>query len=169
MSQPTFIPSPNHDKALGVTELQGSRSWSQSHRLAQKSYLRAPGRFLGTPGPSQGFGLKLVKQKLSKIVLVDTEEIEDVVHGLSVLVNKRASLFSRSPIAYDVDFFIKLFGFDGTQDFELLEFRKIFFKGASHSYLVQRQIADVIPDSTLRMTLKDLSDSPNWRALIGIA
>ncbi len=168
MSQPRFVTSPKHEQALGLVELPVSNSWTQPRAGKITPTDRSKRRLLGTPGPGQGYALRLIKEKFAKIVLSDGEEHEDVATGLSVIIGKRAASFGRSPISYDVDFFIQLFGFDGSPDNELLNFRTMFFKGAGHSYMVQRQLADAIPESTIKLTSDALSAVKHWRQLFRI-
>ncbi|MDA8080839.1 MAG: hypothetical protein M0Z96_04395 [Actinomycetota bacterium] len=168
MSQPRFVTSPKHEQALGLVELPVSTSWTQPRTGSVTPTDRTKRRLLGTPGPGQGYALRLIKEKSAKIVLTEGEEHEDVETGLSAIIGKRAASFGRSPISYDVDFFVKLFGFDGAADASLVEFRRMFFKGAGHSYVVQRQLADAIPESTLKLTLDALSSVQQWRQLFRI-
>lgn len=151
VSQPKFVSSPNHEKALGMVELPAARQWSNP-RSGKITSSDANESLMGSAGPSGGFALKLVHEQLAKMVMSDDEEAADIAIGLGVLVSKRASIFGRSPIIFDVHFFEVLFGLDGTQDQSLIEFRKMFFRGAAHSYLVQRQLADAVPESTLRLS-----------------
>lgn len=157
MSQPKFFTSPNHEKALGRIELPPSNRWVSPRAGVVSSSNRGKRSLLGSPGPGGGFAIRLVTDQWSKIVLTDGEEHHDIEIGLGVLIAKRASLYGRSPISYDVDFFVKLFGFDGSAGAPIVDFRKMFFKGAAHSYIVQRQIADSIPESTMRLTSELLS------------
>ncbi|NNN20046.1 MAG: hypothetical protein HKL84_09385 [Acidimicrobiaceae bacterium] len=168
MSQPNFVTSPKHEGALGLVELPASNSWTKPRTGVITPTDRTARHLLGTPGPGQGYALRLIREKDAKIVISEGEEHEDVAVGLSVLVCKRAAAFGRSPISYDIDFLVKFFGFDGTADANLVEFRRMFFKGAGHSYMVQRQLADAIPESTLKLTREALSSVKNWRELFNI-
>lgn len=125
-------------------------------------------RLRGATGPGIGYALTLTRYHWAKVTLGEDEEPEDVIEGFGVLIGKRSSLLGRSPIAYDVDFFVKLFGFDGTADPSLIEFRRLFFRGAAHSYLVQRQIADAVPDSTSKMSLAALSETRSRQELFSL-
>lgn len=163
VSQPNYVSSPNHEKALGIVELPVSGKWSspRSGKISHSGV--AVKRLAGSPGPGGGFSLRIISEQLSKLVISDTEELEDVEAGLCVLMGKRASLFGRSPMRNDFDFFSKLFGFDGSAVQDLVRFRKAFFKGASHSYLIQRQLADAVPESTLKMILEKIPEAADER------
>ncbi len=160
--------SPKHEAALGIIGPPVAHSWSRPRTGTVTPHDRSARHLLGTPGPGQGYALLLVREKASKIVIAEGEHHEDVVIGLSALIGKRATAFGRSPIVYDVDFFVQLFGFDGTADADLLEFRKMYFKGAGHSYIVQRQLADAIPESTLKLVPDALSSVKDWRQLFSV-
>lgn len=160
--------SPKHEAALGIIGPPIAHSWSKPRTGMVTPDDRRARHLLGTPGPGQGYALVLVREKAAKIVITEGEHYEDVVTGLSVLIGKRAAAFGRSPITYDVDFFVQLFGFDGAAEADLLEFRKMFFKGASHSYIVQRQLADAIPEFSLKLTPDALSSVKDWRQLFSI-
>lgn len=163
VSQPRFFTSPNHEKALGRIELPISNSWVSPRAGVVSPSSRGSRRFLGSPGPGGGFAIRLVADQWPKMVLSDGEGHEDVEIGLGILISKRASLYGRSPISYDVDFFVKLFGFDGSAGVSLVDFRKMFFRGAAHGYIVQRQIADAVPNSTLRLTSDSLQGKDKLR------
>ncbi len=168
MSQPNYVASPKHQTELGLVELPVSHSWVRPRVGTITPTDRSKRRLVGAPCPGEGYAFKLVRERSGKLELAEGEEHEDVLVGLAVIVGKRAGLFGRSPIAYDVDFFMKLFGFDGTADASLAEFRKMFFKGAAHSYVVQRQLADALPESTLKMTADALSSVKNRHELFRI-
>ncbi len=112
---------------------------------------------MGAPGPGGGYALKLARERYAGIELSQGEERENVVIGLSVLVGKRAGIFGRDPIIYDVDFFLKIFNFGSPVDAPFAGFRKRFFRGAAQSYLVQRQLADSVPESILSMNFDMLA------------
>ena len=168
VSQPNYVSSPKHPTELGLVDLPVSHSWVRPRVGVITPNDRSKRRLIGAPCPGEGYALKLLRERSAKIELAEGEEREDVLVGLSVIVGKRAGLFGRSPISYDVDFFVKLFGFDGSADDSLIEFRKIFFKGAAHSYVVQRQLADALPESSLKLTIDALSSVKNRRELFKI-
>lgn len=168
MSQPNFVSSPKHDVLLGLVELPVSNSWIGPRAGVITPSDRSKRRLVGAPCPGEGYAFKLARERLSKVELREGEDHEDVLVGISMIVGKRAGLFGRSPIAFDVEFFIRLFGFDGTADASLEEFRKMFFKGAAHNYVVQRQLSDALPESTLKMTTAELSSTKDRRELFRI-
>lgn len=157
MSQPNYYSSPNHEKSLGMVELPVSSRWSGPRAGRVTGDVPSSSRYFGTPAPGSGYSLKIVNDYISKLGLDDHEDNHDLIVGLGVLVSKRASLFGRSPYLPDVEFCAKLFGLGEDADPNLVEFREMFFKGCAHSYIIQRQIADAVPDSTLRMKISQLS------------
>ncbi len=157
VSQPNYYSSPNHEKSLGMVELPVSGRWSHPRSGRVTGDVPSSGRYFGTPAPGSGYSLKIVNDYISKLGLDDHEDHHDLIVGFGVLVSKRASLFGRSPYLPDVEFCAKLFGLGEDANPDLVEFRKMFFKGCAHSYIIQRQIADAVPDSTLRMNINQLS------------
>lgn len=168
MSQPNYVTSPKHGEALGLVELPVSHSWVGPRTGSITPADRGKRKLVGAPCPGEGYALKLVREKSAKIELAEGEDHEDVAVGMSVIIGKRAGVFGRSPITYDVDFFVKLFGFDGSADASLVDFRRMYFKGAAHNYVVQRQLADAIPDSTLKLTIDALASYPDRVQLFNI-
>jgi hypothetical protein len=83
---------------------------------------------------------------------------------------KRASIFTRAPVVYDFELAYTLFGFLGEAPADLLKERKELFSEVSHHYEAQRQVADMVPESTLRMTPEQVrSQLAGWRGLLTLA
>lgn len=139
-----------------MVELPVSKRWSKPRVGSITGEVAIAGRLNGTPAPGSGYSIKIVKEFVSKLSLDDDVEVEDLIVGLGVLVSKRASLFGRSPFLPDVEFCAKLFGLDEGNQQDLGEFRKMFFKGCAHSYVIQRQISDAVPSQTLKLQLDDI-------------
>jgi hypothetical protein len=122
---------------------------------------------LGNQGPDLGYGMKVARTFVDRLVLADRETVDDVVTGCFGVGAKRASLFGRAPVIYDFDLAFTLWGFLGTAPAELVAFRTPLFMGASHHYEQQREIADRVPDETLRLTPADIrAKLPDWRSLL---
>jgi hypothetical protein len=130
------------------------------------------GARLGNQGPDQGFGIKIANTFLSRIHVATGESAKDALAGCLGIGLKRASLFSRAPVIHDFTIAFTAWGFlDADPPAELVELRRELFKGAGghHGYEHQRQLADIVPDSTLKMTPQQVGAAypGRWRDLVG--
>lgn len=127
---------------------------------------------LGSPGPDQGFALKIAKALAPELHLQTGEHLDDVIRGCLGVAIKRASLFSRAPVVHDVRIAYTVWGFlDEQPDAELVELRKRLFEGVRlvvHHYAESRVIADMVPESTLRRTPAEVTAAHgrDWRSLL---
>ena len=170
MAQPDYVPVGPADRVRQSQRLPPARPWIAS-RPGEIKGLRPPvGESFGSPGPDQGYALRLARQFDARLVLAAGEHAEDVIAGCVAVAMKRASLFGRAPVVYDLELAFALFGFltDASGDGELLEFRRPLFQSAAHDYWEQREIADIVPESTLRMKHTDVSPTA-WRELVEAA
>ncbi len=79
---------------------------------------------------------------------------------------RRAALFGRAPVIYDLEMAFTLWGFLGDPPADLVEYRKSLFQAASHDYWAQRPIADAVAESTLRLTPVQVREQmSDWRSL----
>ena len=102
-----------------------------------------------------------------RLELADGEHREDAVAACVGVALKRASIFGRAPVIYDLEHAFALWGFLGGAPEELIRFRKPLFEGARHHYWEQRHIVDLVPEETLRMTPEQIRRGlPAWRELI---
>jgi hypothetical protein len=121
---------------------------------------------LGSPGPDQGYALRLVRYFDDRLELADTDK-DDAVTGCLGVALKRASIFGRAPVIWDFELAFTLWGFLGGAPEELVAFRKPLFEGCRHDYEAQREIADRVPDETLRTAPEQVRHGlPAWRELI---
>jgi hypothetical protein len=86
---------------------------------------------------------------------------------------KRASLFGRAPVIHDLTIAFTLFGFlDADADDELVAWRRSLFEEVSnpHHYVEQRAIADLVPESTLRLSPSEVTarHDTDWRSLLDL-
>jgi hypothetical protein len=117
-------------------------------------------------GPDQGFALKLAHRFTERLELQPGEHAEDAVAGCTPVAMKRAALFGRAPMIYDLELAFTLWGFLGGAPDELLALRVPAFQGAAHDYWLQRAIADQVPDETLALTPATVRERLNvWRSL----
>ena len=149
------IPPPGHWKADRPADL---RPDGQPH-----------GPKFGSPGPDQGYALTLARRFDDRLQLAAGEHKEDVVAGCLGVATKRSSLFGRAPVIYDLELAFTLWGYLDTAPEYLVEFRRPLFEGARHDYSEQREISDLVPDETLRMTPQQVRERlGQWRELLAI-
>lgn len=170
MPQPDFVPDAKADHVRVTERLPVPDSWI-TDRPGEITGTRQPtGPQLGSAGPDQGFGLKLANSFLSKLELQPHEHAADAVAGAIPVGLKRASIFGRAPVIHDFTFAFTLFGFLGEAPADLLEMRKLLFSEASHHYETQREIADSVPESTLRLQPEQVrAQLLSWRSLLTLA
>lgn len=145
-----------------------AKSWTKPRVGSATGDLDTLRRFIGTPAPGSGYSIKIVKDFVSKLTLDEDENVEDLIVGFGVLVSKRASLFGRGPFLPDVQFCAKLFGLEEGDQVDLSEFRKMFFKGCAHSYVIQRQIADAVPAQTFKMKSSEIDKISDRMSLFNL-
>jgi hypothetical protein len=135
--------------------------------------LQPAGPRLGAQGPDQGFALTIARRLAPKVRLQAGERIDDAIRGCVLIALRRASLFSRAPIVHDVTLAFTIWGyFDEQPPADLVARRTELFEGVGnvlHHYAEGRRIADLVPESTLRMTPEAAAAaSPaSWQALTG--
>lgn len=131
------------------------------------------GERLGTPGPDQGFVLRIASQLREQVIVQDGEVLDDAMRGCVNIALRRASLFSRAPVVHDLVMALTMWGlFDPAPPSELVEVRRSLFEGVSHTahhYEQGRRIADLVPESVLRSTPQQLAERypAEWLELTG--
>jgi len=174
MTQPKFAPVTDRAEVRQAYKLPGAGEW-YSHRPAdyrpQPHARHRPNT--GIPGPDQGYALLLAGRFGDRLRLTDLEHTDDVLAGAVAIGLRRASMVGRAPVLSDVELALHLFGYlDGAPE-ELVETRERLFAGIAHDYWQQRDLADLIPESTLRLSPAEVreatrSDPDLWRVLTGL-
>jgi hypothetical protein len=87
---------------------------------------------------------------------------------------RRASLFGRAPAVHDLNLALSLWGYlSDSPPADQVSVRRELFVGVGnvHHYKEGRAIADMVPESTLRMSPETVASqsSTNWRSLTGYA
>ena len=167
MTQPSFVPVVEADQVRRSYQLHVPSIWTAS-RPSELRGTRAPsGTFLGTPGPDQGFALKLARRFEDRLVLAPGEHVDDAVSGCTAVAMRRSAGYGRAPVVHDLTLAFTLWGFLEGAPGDLVEAREPLFRAASHHYQVQRTIADCVPESTLRMTPEAVAERlGEWRTLL---
>ena len=152
MTQPTFVPINEADQVRPALRLSNPGAWTQSRPSELRGANRQTGPAFGTPGPDQGYALKLAHGFADRLVLTTGEHAEDAAAGCTAVAMRRAAAFGRAPVVHDLTLAFSLWGFLDEAPDDLVERRRPLFSAASHSYQRQRVIADLAAASTLRMT-----------------
>jgi hypothetical protein len=173
MSAPRFSPVPPTDRPRRYESPDHvPESWTPD-RPGEIEGFQPEGPQLGAQGPDQGFALRIAGQLRPKLRLQPGENIDDVIQGCLGVALRRASIFSRAPVVHDLTIAFTIWGFlDPTPPAELVELRMPLFEGlrlVTHHYTEGRVVADMAPESTLRMTPAQVGDAypADWRTLVG--
>ncbi|MEY2959575.1 MAG: hypothetical protein RLZZ01_2143 [Actinomycetota bacterium] len=135
--------------------------------------LQPVGARLGAQGPDQGFALTIARRRADRVQLQPGERLDDAIRGCVAIALRRASAFSRAPVVHDVDLAFTIWGFyDERPPADLLERRAELFEGIGnvlHHYAEGRHVADLVPESTLRLTPAAAGSAypGRWRDLTG--
>ncbi len=126
---------------------------------------------LGSPGPDQGYALKLVHQFDGRIHVADGEDIHDVEAGGVAVAMRRSSIFGRAPVIHDLTIAFTVFGFlDKNASAELVELRRKLFAGVHIPvhYVEMRTLVDTVTEEALRMTPQKVTAAyqADWRSLL---
>lgn len=130
------------------------------------------GERLGYQGPDQGYIITLAERARTRIKVATGESVDDALRGCSLIALRRASLFGRAPVVHDLNLALGLWGFlSDSPPPDLVVVRKELFIGVGHvhHYKEGRALADMVPESTLRMTPDQVQARfvPEWRVLTG--
>ena|ERR1700694_6048226 len=167
MAQPEYVPVAEADRVRPVERLHVPREWKTNRPGELRGLYPPSGKLFGTQGPDQGYALGLARRFENKLQLAEGESVEDTMAGCVVVALRRAALFGRAPVIYDLEFAFTLWGFLGGAPPDLIEYRKSLFQSASHDYFDQAVISDLVPEETLRFTPRQVADRlSKWRTLI---
>lgn len=173
MAAPQFVPTDPADKP---------RTYQSPDHVPEGWVPDRPGDFvgrqpqgdrLGYQGPDQGYGLVLARHLEPKLKLQRGEHAEDAVRGLLGIALRRASMYGRAPVIHDFTVAATIWGFLADEPpAELVELRRKAFANVAnvtHHYAEAREIADSVPEATLRMTHQAVAAGfpARWRELLG--
>ncbi|MEQ1872949.1 MAG: hypothetical protein ABL953_04405 [Ilumatobacteraceae bacterium] len=173
MAAPRFSPSPVVDTSRRYESPPFVPDAWVPDRPAEVVGFQPSGDRLGYQGPDQGYALKLAKGFTDRLQLQPGEKAHDAIAGCLGVALRRASIFGRAPVVHDLTIAFTIWGFLGRRHAEeLLEMRRSLFTGIGHGnhYTEIRAIADMVPESTLRMSPQqiDLVYPAQWRPLLGL-
>ena len=168
MAAPEYVPVSLNELPRLKETIPAPRPW-KADRPADLRGGQPTGAMFGSPGPDQGYALVLARRFEDRLELADGEHREDVVAGCLGVATKRASIFGRAPVIYDLELAFTLWGYLGPAPDYLVEFRKPLFEGARHHYWDQREICDLVPDETLRLTPQQVRERlSGWREMLAL-
>ena len=167
MAQPEYVPVVPSEQVRAADRLPPPVEWRAERPADLHGPGRNPGTHLGTTGPDLGYGLKLARRFSDRLQVTEGISTEDATAGCFGVGTKRSALYGRSPVIYDFELAFTLWGFLGGAPADLIAARRPLFSACSHHYWDQRTIADAVPESTLRLTPKDVAARlADWRSLL---
>lgn len=170
MAAPDYVPRPKAEKA----RVYESPPWKPESWMADRpADLNAPqplGPQLGSPGPDQGYVLKLVRNFEGRLPMAPGEDERDAIVGCCAVALKRAALFGRAPTIHDLTLAFTIFGFLSENSHpDQVQMRRPLFDQCRnlHHYAELRHIVDTVPDATLRLSPEQATaqEELDWRAL----
>jgi hypothetical protein len=167
VTQPDYVPIDTADRVRPVERLPVPRSWRSERPADVAAPVPPRGSMFGDPGPDLGYGLTLAKRFEHKLELAVDETAEDAVAGCFAVGARRASLFGRAPVIYDMDLAYTLWGFRGGAPKDLILFRSERFRGAAHHYELQRAVAASVREEALSFTAAQIREKlGDWKNLL---
>jgi hypothetical protein len=169
MSQPSFVPIAEADQVRPARRLQVPASWTATRPAELRTPYYPKGRHLGTPGPDQGFAIRLARRFEDRLHLAEGESAEDVILGGALLASRRAAVFGRAPSIHDVVAALNVFGYLRDVPDDLVAARSLLFNGVTHDYQAQRELIDAVPQTTLALAPQEVAsrNESDWRSLFG--
>jgi hypothetical protein len=150
MTQPKYAPILIEDEVRPAAKLDVPRPWSPHRPSELRAGPRSFGGGAGSPGPDQGYALRLAQLVADRVVLGEGEHLDDALSAAVVVALGRASTFGRAPVLKDLEFGLAAFGYLGPVDVETSARRHRLVSGLAHDYFRQRSIADLCDEKTLR-------------------
>jgi len=174
MAAPKFAPvSPNDVVRTYESPEYVPTSW-EPDRPAEIVGRQPVGERLGYQGPDQGYVLSLAERCRSRVIVTSGESVNDAIAGCVNIALRRASLFGRAPVIHDLTIAFTIWGWlDADPPSDLVSRRKELFEGVAntnHHYTEGRMIADLVPESTLRLDPAKAAEAyggGKWRELTG--
>lgn len=174
MAVPKFAPVSSIDEVRTYESPEHVPAPWMPDRAAEIEGRQPEGERLGYQGPDQGYILTLAKLVRDQIVVAPGGSVDDAVRGSINIALRRASMFGRAPVIYDLTIALTIWGWlDAAAAPALVARRSSLFEGVAntnHHYAEGRLIVDLVPEATLRLTPAAATTSyaaGNWRTLTG--
>jgi hypothetical protein len=173
MAAPRFSPVPSAEEVRVYESPEHvPDSWTPT-RPTDIEGRQPAGAQLGYQGPGQGYVMTLAAIMKAHVQVQPGENIDDALKGCSLVALRRASLYGRAPVIHDLKIALTIWGFlDENPPADLVATRRPLFEGVRntlHHYGDGREIADLVPEQTLRMTPEAVAaQMPTaWKELTG--
>lgn len=175
MAAPRFTPVPPDEEVRAYESPDFVPSGWTPGRPGEIDGLQPAGERLGYQGPDQGYVITLANRARSRVRVTAGEHTQDALRGCSLIALRRASLFGRAPSVHDLNLALSLWGYlSDNPPADLVAVRRELFVGVGnpvHHYKEGRAIADMVPESTLRLSPDAVAArfATEWRSLTGYA
>lgn len=169
MAAPEFVPQKPAQRVRNYqSPPRRNDSWT-ADRPGDLTGEQPRGELLGSPGPDQGFMLKLARKFEGELVLNTGEHERDALAGCVAVGLRRASLFGRAPVIHDLTHALTIWGYLDEAPRELVELRKELFEEVAHEhhYAELRKLVDMVPEATLLLPHTAVY-AGQWRDLLGV-
>src|SRR2546430_2385452 len=133
MAAPEYVPVLPQDRPRRAEQLPPADRWvpDRPGDFVLQTAQQPRGAGLGSPGPDLGYALTLLARFEGRLQLFGHEHPDDVDAGCVQVAMKRAAVFGRAPVIFDVELGYTVFGFlDEHPPQDLVEFRRRLFDGA---------------------------------------
>ena len=170
MAAPDFVPVRPSAPKVYTSPPRRLGSWRADRVGETVDQGRPEGNTFGSQGPDQGYALKLANGLRGTLHLQAGEHEDDAIAGCLGVATRRASLFGRAPMLADIRLAFSVFGFGAASPpADLVAFRKPLFAEVAnpHHYREARQLANSVPEATLRLTPEAVAAFTDWRTLLG--
>jgi hypothetical protein len=173
MAAPEHVPTkPAQTVRSYVSPPRRAGSW-RADRPGEIEGRQPEGERLGTPGPDQGYALKLATSFEGRLSLEEGEEEADAIAGGSAIAMKRSGLFGRAPVVHDLTVGLGIWGFlDEGPDQDLVEVRRGWFEEIhlSHQYSQLRRVVDAATEEILRLPHTEIMQRhrDDWRSCLDL-
>lgn len=176
MAAPEYVPmSPTDEPRLvWVSSPRIPDSWLADRPADFPRESQPSGPRLGNPGPDIGYAYKLAERFHAKLALTAGEHEHDAIAGCMQVAMKRAAMYGRAPVIFDLTLAFTLWGFlDEQAPAALVELRQPLFENVGHvnQYMRLRLIADLVPHETLRKTPAAVTQehAADWAGLLDLS
>lgn len=155
------------DRVRPSSLLPAPDSWYLDRPAEQLDLEPPTGPRFGSTGPDLGYGLGLARRFTDRLQLGAGETEKDAVAGGFACGSKRAAVFGRAPVIYDMEWAYALWGFLGEAPPDLVTWRRSLFRGAADHYWDQREIVDAVKVETFKLTPAQVRERlGNWKDLL---
>ncbi|WP_419945576.1 hypothetical protein [Candidatus Poriferisodalis sp.] len=134
------------------------RRWEAARR-GELAGGQPTGAFRGHQGPDQGYAYGLVRLFDDRVYLTEGQHRDDVDAGCVAIALKRASIFGRAPVVWDLEAGYLAFGFLDQQPPAALAARRApLFEGVAeaHHYKQLRKLVACVPTEVLVLTPREI-------------